>query len=171
MALLRHAALKRHVRMDADPLAVRLPRQHNSGPAWPVKSGTFRVESRARPRRDDDGHGSVGAGKHRGVVQIKSKILGARPDIGPLGIGPGGEPAHQFLMCAKNNDVRMPERSGGSEIDFAHAGGEASEPIVDRGGNVSIGIGNVHDARSDGQGEIPSKIPSNFAIFVAEMLR
>lgn len=125
--------------MDANPASIQLLGQRDGGSAGPVKSSTVAVETRTGPGRDHDGHSPVRASEHRGVAEIEGKVLSTRPDIVPLGVSPGHEPTHQFLMCAEDDNVRMPERPGRGVIDVTDAGGKAREPIMDRRRGTDIG--------------------------------
>lgn len=89
MAILRYAAGQRHVRMNAEPAAVRLPRQNYCGPARAVEGGSIFMETRARPGRDRDCHRAVRRGHDHGVCQVEAELRRARPDIVPLPFRPG----------------------------------------------------------------------------------
>ena len=62
MTVLRHAALQRHVRMNAQPVPVGVTRENDRRPPWPVEATAVSVEAGARPGRDHCRHCSVGAG-------------------------------------------------------------------------------------------------------------
>ena len=88
MTVLRHAALQRHVGMNAQPVPVGMTRENDCRPSWPVEATAVSVEARARPGRDYCRHPAIGAGQHFRVLQVESKIRGAGPDVVPLRLCP-----------------------------------------------------------------------------------
>ena len=61
MAIQRHTASQRYVRMNTEPAPVRLPCEDDRSPARTVDERSIFVKSGARPGRDGNGHGAIGA--------------------------------------------------------------------------------------------------------------
>jgi hypothetical protein len=59
VTILRNTASQRHVRMNAKPTTIGLPRQYDCGPAWTVERTSIFMKNGARPGRYRDCHRAI----------------------------------------------------------------------------------------------------------------
>ena len=74
VAVLRHAALQRHVGMNADPAFVVVSGKNDGRPTWPIEAAAISLESGASPRCDHRRDAAVSAREYDGIVQVEGEI-------------------------------------------------------------------------------------------------
>ena len=75
----------------------------------------------AGPRCDSSRHRPICAGKHCGIFEVEGESVSSRPNVDPLGLGPGSQAAHQFLIGAKHDNVGVPKWTCSCVVNHPHA--------------------------------------------------